>query len=192
MKEMSTKEKLLRAMYESLAKQGYDKTSIGQLADAIGIKKASVYYYFRFKEEILVELVKNLYVHDNVEQSLHKIETQNEFREYLLNEGYSLVDAFETNVTARKVFAEIDIQTNRIPALREYVDSYILAEKEKWRSIIEYGKSIDAVPQETNSLSFADYLFIVQTGIDDALLYHYQIDCKEVWAMAIMKVLGGE
>ncbi|WP_102336570.1 TetR/AcrR family transcriptional regulator [Salimicrobium jeotgali] len=192
MKEKSTKEKLLSAMYEMLGKQGYDKTSIRQLADAIGIKKASVYYYFRYKEEILVELVKHLYAQDSEDNSLRTLKTPNEFREYLFNMGYSLVDTFETNEVANKVFAEIDIQTNRVPALRKYVDDYIWGEKERLCHIVEYGKTIGAVPKEMNSQSIADYLFIVQTGIDDALLYHYQVDCKEVWSLAVKNILGGE
>ena len=61
MKRDSTKDKILEAMYMLIAEKGYDKSSIGQIADRIGIKKASIYYYFASKEEILLELVQDLY-----------------------------------------------------------------------------------------------------------------------------------
>ena len=35
------------------AEQGYDKTSLRQIADAVGVTKAALYYHFRTKEDIV-------------------------------------------------------------------------------------------------------------------------------------------
>jgi len=39
------------------AEFGYDATSLQMIADAMGLTKAAVYYYFRVKSEILFEIV---------------------------------------------------------------------------------------------------------------------------------------
>ena len=43
MNEKTTKQRILDTMCTLVAQRGYDKTSIGQIADLIGIKKASIY-----------------------------------------------------------------------------------------------------------------------------------------------------
>jgi AcrR family transcriptional regulator len=51
--------KLPRAA-ELIAERGLDQTKIEDLADATGIPKATLYYYFAGKEEILVFLLRDL------------------------------------------------------------------------------------------------------------------------------------
>jgi AcrR family transcriptional regulator len=43
-----------------IADQGFDQTKIEELADVTGIPKATLYYYFSGKEEILVFLLRDL------------------------------------------------------------------------------------------------------------------------------------
>ncbi|MEG1069695.1 MAG: TetR/AcrR family transcriptional regulator, partial [Ruthenibacterium sp.] len=64
MQDKTTKDRLVDAMYALVAEKGYDKASIGQIAQAIGIQKASVYYYFKSKEDIFLGMVKKLYQED--------------------------------------------------------------------------------------------------------------------------------
>ncbi len=45
-----------RVAAELFDAQGYRETSMDAIADAVGIKKASVYYYFPSKDQLLVEL----------------------------------------------------------------------------------------------------------------------------------------
>lgn len=177
-------------MYGLLAEKGYDKSSIGQIADIIGIKKASVYYYFRFKEEILVELTEYLYSLDDIfnEPSL-EIQDKDSYREYLLNEGYSYIDYYTKNVTARRVYAEIDIQTNRIPQLKDFVVTYNERVKKKWEKILSYGVDIEAFTLDFSVNENTEFIFTVLNGIDDALLYDYAVDTKKVWKTTIINLL---
>lgn len=48
---------ILAAARRLIADQGYDATSLQQIADAMGIGKANVYYYFKTKTEILDALL---------------------------------------------------------------------------------------------------------------------------------------
>jgi AcrR family transcriptional regulator len=46
-----------------IAEQGLDQTKIEELSDATGIPKATLYYYFAGKEEILAFLLRDLLIH---------------------------------------------------------------------------------------------------------------------------------
>lgn len=190
MEILNTRDKIIMAMYELLAEKGYDKSSIGQIANMIGIKKASVYYYFRFKEEILLELTKRLYSIDDIfKQPDPEINSNELYKQYLLSEGYSFIEFYLNNLKLRKVYAEIDIQTNRIVILRDFVKSYNLKVKEKWKKILLFGVELGVFSKDFLVESNAEFLFTVITGIDDALLYELPIDAKKVWEVTITNLL---
>jgi AcrR family transcriptional regulator len=51
-----TRDRILEAALELFINDGYDRTSLRQIAEKVGINKASLYYYFPGKEEILKAL----------------------------------------------------------------------------------------------------------------------------------------
>jgi len=52
----ATRERILDVALELFTEQGYDKTSLREIADRLGITKAALYYHFARKEDILLEL----------------------------------------------------------------------------------------------------------------------------------------
>ena len=58
MEKSSTKQAILDAALELFSRQGYEATSISQIADAVGIRKASLYSHFAGKQDILDTLVR--------------------------------------------------------------------------------------------------------------------------------------
>lgn len=51
-----TRERILDVALELFTEQGYDKTSLRDIAERLGITKAALYYYFERKEDMLIEL----------------------------------------------------------------------------------------------------------------------------------------
>jgi AcrR family transcriptional regulator len=51
-----TRERILAVAQELFTRQGYDKTSLRDIAERLDITKAALYYYFPRKEDILLEL----------------------------------------------------------------------------------------------------------------------------------------
>ena len=51
-----TRERILDVALELFNEQGYDKTSLREIAQRLDITKASLYYHFERKEDILLEL----------------------------------------------------------------------------------------------------------------------------------------
>jgi AcrR family transcriptional regulator len=52
----STRERILDVALELFLEQGYEKTSLREIADRLGVTKAALYYHFASKEDILLEL----------------------------------------------------------------------------------------------------------------------------------------
>lgn len=60
MEKGSTKQEILEAALDLFSTQGFEATSVSQIADAVGIRKASLYSHFASKQEILDALVQNV------------------------------------------------------------------------------------------------------------------------------------
>lgn len=58
MEKSNTREEILEAALDLFSVNGYEATSISQLADAVGIRKASLYSHFVNKQDILDKIVK--------------------------------------------------------------------------------------------------------------------------------------
>ena len=56
----NTKREILEASLDLFSVQGFEATSISQIASAVGIRKASLYSHFENKQAILDALVKDV------------------------------------------------------------------------------------------------------------------------------------
>ena len=60
MERGNTKQEILEASLELFSVQGFEATSISQIANAVGVRKASLYSHFGSKQAILDTLVKQV------------------------------------------------------------------------------------------------------------------------------------
>ncbi len=51
-----TKDKIQQAAYKCVARFGFEKTTLDDIAKEVGLNKASLYYYYKNKEEIFLEV----------------------------------------------------------------------------------------------------------------------------------------
>jgi AcrR family transcriptional regulator len=51
-----TRQRILDAALDLFTEQGYDRTSLREIAEKLGVTKAALYYYFESKEDILLAL----------------------------------------------------------------------------------------------------------------------------------------
>jgi Transcriptional regulator len=56
--EVPTKQRILDVAIDLYAQRGFDAVSMQDIADAVGIKKASLYYHFESKDQILKEILQ--------------------------------------------------------------------------------------------------------------------------------------
>ena len=60
MEKGNTKQEIIEAALDLFSAQGFEATSVSQIADAVGIRKASLYSHFENKQAILDALVKEV------------------------------------------------------------------------------------------------------------------------------------
>ena len=125
----TTRERILEISAELFSEQGYDGTSLRQIADRMGFTKAALYYHFQSKEEIIRALVAPIM---EVQAELH----------VRLAEARTLEDwaaAFEWGIDIMfaniRVFALLD--RNRAPIEALAVDSEFFADHRRWHDRIE-------------------------------------------------------
>ena len=68
-----TRQRILDVASELFATQGYDATSLREIADRMGFTKAALYYHFKSKDEILKALVEPAY--ELVSELIERLET---------------------------------------------------------------------------------------------------------------------
>jgi len=80
MSNNKTQEHILEVSKELFAQYGFSKTTTSMIADAVGIKKPSLYYFFKNKEAIYISLLKdtftevcNVFVHEKSKDLLWTI-----------------------------------------------------------------------------------------------------------------------
>jgi AcrR family transcriptional regulator len=84
MPQGSTRERILDIALELFVTQGYDKTSLRDIAERLGTTKAALYYHFERKQDILLEL--HLRLHALGRETLEQLE--------LLEDGEARADAW--------------------------------------------------------------------------------------------------
>ena len=55
-----TKQEIIEISLDLFSTRGFEATSVSQIAEAVGIRKASLYSHFKSKQEILDEIVKTI------------------------------------------------------------------------------------------------------------------------------------
>lgn len=61
-----TKSRIFKAAAELFATHGFDRVSIRQICEAVGVQKPTLYYYFKDKETLILEMVR--YAQDVMQQ----------------------------------------------------------------------------------------------------------------------------
>lgn len=56
----NTRQRIQDVALELFAEQGYEKTSLREIAERLDVTKAALYYHFKTKEEIIVSLFEDL------------------------------------------------------------------------------------------------------------------------------------
>ena len=181
-----TKQKIIDAMYHLIGKEGYEKASMGKICDSIDITKAAAYYYFKSKEDIFLEIVKNLYEEDYSKyiENINKSNNKEEYRTALLQFGLSFFDMYQNDLELQKICYEIDIQAYRIPRVKEYIDTANHKMNKILNKILEKGVSLGLFEADTINIK-AQYLQIVMEGLDKAILFKFPICATEVWQYSV-------
>lgn len=168
MKQDDTKKKILDKALELFAAQGYDSVSVGEIAQAVGIKAPSLYNHYPSKQAIfdaIVDATAKQYEADtdkadiHVQNSARDIPVFTEITKEALFEKvrqifeYSLHD--ETISRFRKMMTIEQFRSPELAALysRRYVERLVEYHADIFRALISAGE-ITAADPETLSMTY--------------------------------------
>lgn len=181
-RSVSTKRKILNAMYDLVAEVGYDKASIGKICDRVGISKPSVYYYFPSKEEIFTTLLDSMFPFIDYQRDYSLIVDRDGFKAALIELGNTVIGGYRSDEKRRRVLAEVSIQANRIPAVQERQATATNRTMGALKDILSHGVEIGALPDGTDVMLYVQILYTVLEGTSNTVAQDEDIDEKAVWA----------
>lgn len=189
---MTTKEKIVDLMYHLVAEKGYDKTSIGQICEIIGIKKPSVYYYFKSKEEIFLCMIEDI-----IDKGLREISINPLLDNYTVEayktdliEGYTeIINQYKKDVNFSKVVMELLVQSNRIESVQELLNDYSERIRYYLLHVLEVGEKIGAFDNSFDRKLNAELLYSTMQGIECAIVFNLSIhDPIAVWTETVNRM----
>lgn len=181
-RSVSTKRKILNAMYDLVAEVGYDKASIGKICDRVGISKPSVYYYFPSKEEIFTTLLDSMFPSIDYQRDYSLIVDRDGFKAALIELGNTVIGGYRSDEKRRRVLAEVSIQANRVPAVQERQATATNRTMGALKDILSHGVEIGAFPDGTDVMLYVQILYTVLEGTSNTVAQDEDIDEKAVWA----------
>ncbi|MFF3377965.1 TetR/AcrR family transcriptional regulator [Streptomyces sp. NPDC002680] len=124
-----TRQRIQDVALELFAEQGYEKTSLREIAERLDVTKAALYYHFKTKEEIIVSLFEDLTkpIEDLIEwgrQQPHTLDTKQEIvRRYseALGEAVPLFRFMQENQATVRDLSIGDTFKSRMLGMREII-----------------------------------------------------------------------
>jgi AcrR family transcriptional regulator len=121
--QTKTREKILKAAKKIFARKGFDGARVDEIAQKAKVNKALIYYYFKSKEEILEEIMKQF-----LEESLDRKHTLFEIpREAEKKKQVDPKELIESS--AERIF---DLYKGNEDVLRIIITEELKSEKKQW------------------------------------------------------------
>ncbi|MGI5377251.1 TetR/AcrR family transcriptional regulator [Streptomyces sp. CA-251387] len=125
----NTRQRIQDVALELFAEQGYEKTSLREIAERLEVTKAALYYHFKTKEEIIVSLFEDLTqpIEDLIEwgkRQPHTLETKQEIvRRYseVLSQAAPLFRFMQENQATVRELSIGEMFKNRMLGMRDII-----------------------------------------------------------------------
>ncbi|MCT4621818.1 MAG: TetR/AcrR family transcriptional regulator [Marinisporobacter sp.] len=144
---MTTKDRILIASLKFFLIEGYENTTLSMIADAVDIKKPSIYYHFKSKEGLLFHSI--YFILDTLEEQItHSVTNSNTPKEQLesffecildFNSKLSLIIGNDFNEPINFI-TMIQIHSNRFRELSERIHQYYEKISHILKDIMEQGQ----------------------------------------------------
>ncbi len=160
-KKQEVKKKIGKAAMQCFAKFGLDKTTLGDIAKVVGLNKATLYYYYKDKEDIFLEIAVSEgeeYLAKLQQETSRKKGIENQIWYYML----SRFNYYKNVLNMNRV--SVDTLNKILPKFFELYDAMMKQEKKFLAQLIEKATK-DGELVKSNSTRIASTLI----NLSDAL-----------------------
>ena len=116
--EVSRREPILRNAARLFSAKGYSGTTVDDIVQATGIAKGTFYIYFKSKEDLLIEVIKNL-IAETVAEIEQSLAGEKDFISRMMNKGQTFTRLYAEN---RDLFSVLIGETVGNPRLLSQLD----------------------------------------------------------------------
>ncbi|MEY9971450.1 AcrR family transcriptional regulator [Lysinibacillus sp. RC46] len=144
------KSDLLMAAKQSLVEKGIEKFTLKAVAEQAGVTQGTIYYHFKSKEQIILEIVQDI-----CENSWNEILMTD--REMIQSALLSAKSRYENDAFYHKLFFTLTVFGFTNPTIRQQIGQILAAENEHLCNILNKlwdTSPIDGVSMETWSIFF--------------------------------------
>lgn len=117
---MSTRDQILEIAYRAFAEKGYNHTSMGAIAEELGITRPALYYHFSSKEDLLLatyEMIDPL-INVSADEALGCTEPA-EFKQAFAALIASITSNLRNDEQRARFVATVESTSGQIPAITE-------------------------------------------------------------------------
>ena len=178
---MSTRDQILEIAYRAFAEKGYNHTSMGAIAEELGITRPALYYHFSSKEDLLLatyEMIDPL------------INVSAEFKQAFAALIASITSNLRNDEQRARFVATVESTSGQIPAITESAQAQYDETCAIFATALEHGKAIGAVSADMDIDAAKQYLGIFIYGIGDIMLRGCKINMKATRDMALKAIFG--
>lgn len=160
-KRLQTKEKIEKAAMDCFERYGLDKTTLEDIAKAVGLNKTSLYYYYKKKEDIFIEVALKEgehYINTLQQSTIAKVGIEECVSFYLESRFNYYTSVLNMNRVS------VETLNKLLPRFFELYDALMLREKAFLSKLLEdaiqSNEIVLANPEETASvlINFTDAL----------------------------------
>lgn len=188
---MTTREKILEIAYRSFAERGYGRTSMGSIAEELGITRPALYYHFASKEDLLLATYQM--IDPLVDVSTEAVLACSNAGAYC-----RALDALVASITANlhdderrnRFVATVEAASDQIPAVLESARAQYEATCAMFKSVLDHGKAIGAIAPTLDTDTAKQYLASYIYGVGDIMLRGSKIDVDATRTLVIQGLLA--
>ncbi|MGM9535906.1 MAG: TetR/AcrR family transcriptional regulator [Intestinibacter sp.] len=120
-KKVDLEEEIIKKSFKLFLVNGYEKTTIRQIADAVGIGRGHLYYYFKKKEDIL------LFIYKKILNKIYELISNHDMNDTELLLNYAITQCLYTyTIVKYENLFRIYIEASKVPVIKkEYVNILI-------------------------------------------------------------------
>ena len=126
---MNTKEKIFNVSLDLFSKKGYDSVSLREIAEAVGIKKSSIYSHYSSKEAILMDIFNQFTKSFEIDDKEIELDENNpllENPELFYHKGSEAIKNMLFEETNLKIWKLILIQMHHNETIRAFFENEIM------------------------------------------------------------------
>lgn len=184
---MKTIEKILEIAYTIFAEQGYEKASMSNIANEVGISKAALYHHFKSKEEIFETLYDYILKEMKIKKTI-KYKDCDELKTILIAKGIEDINYQINNPLFAKIIKQFYLLGLRNEKFEEKNKLFESAVRENYNQIFKHALVKGLFDQEQVDMTI-DLLMLVDNSISEEIIKNGHKNYIKLWTESVHRLV---